>query len=304
MTDSTAALRHQIASATDLQSVVRTMRALAASGIHQYEESVGALVQYRAAIESGLGACMRDIQAAGDHEKSGTLARKGTTGVIVFGSDQGLVGSFNEVVADRVIEALRETSGPRIVRVVGERAQVRLEDAGIAVTELHPVPGAVEGIAPLVDRLLLGAETLASGNAATRIEVFHNRPVAGAMFEPARQQLLPLDAAWRARLMRQRWPADHLPQVIDAGGRTLSALIREYLFVSLFQACAESLASENASRLAAMQRADRNIDELLTRLRAQSHAQRQSSIDEELFDLTTGYAALSGVDRSPRVASS
>ena len=34
---------------------------------------------------------------------------------------------------------------------------------------------------------------------------------------------------------------------------SLLALIREYLFVSLFRACAESLASENASRLAAMQ---------------------------------------------------
>jgi hypothetical protein len=39
---------------------------------------------------------------------------------------------------------------------------------------------------------------------------------------------------------------------------------RKYLFVSLFSACcAESLASENASRLAAMQRAEKNIDELL-----------------------------------------
>ena len=46
------------------------------------------------------------------------------------------------------------------------------------------------------------------------------------------------------------------------GSTTLRALIREYLFVSLFRACAESLASENASRLAAMQRADENIDEL------------------------------------------
>ena len=46
------------------------------------------------------------------------------------------------------------------------------------------------------------------------------------------------------------------------------ALIREYLFISLFRACAESLASENASRLAAMQRADKNIDESLENLNA------------------------------------
>jgi F-type H+-transporting ATPase subunit gamma len=72
----------------------------------------------------------------------------------------------------------------------------------------------------------------------------------------------------------------------------LRALIREHLFVSLFRACAESLASENASRLDAMQRADRNIDDLLVELSDRSHELRQSSIDEELFDVVAGFEAL------------
>jgi F-type H+-transporting ATPase subunit gamma len=74
---------------------------------------------------------------------------------------------------------------------------------------------------------------------------------------------------------------------------TLQALIREYLFVSIFRACAESLASENASRLAAMQRADKNIDELLEDLNVKFHRLRQSGIDEELFDVISGFEALS-----------
>jgi F-type H+-transporting ATPase subunit gamma len=73
---------------------------------------------------------------------------------------------------------------------------------------------------------------------------------------------------------------------------TLRALICEYLFVSLFRACAESLASENASRLAAMQRADKNIDDLLEDLNGSYHRQRQSGIDEELFDVIAGFEAL------------
>lgn len=72
----------------------------------------------------------------------------------------------------------------------------------------------------------------------------------------------------------------------------MRALIREYLFVSLFRACAESLASENASRLAAMQRADKNIDDLLEALNGTYHRLRQSSIDEELFDVVSGFEAL------------
>jgi F-type H+-transporting ATPase subunit gamma len=72
----------------------------------------------------------------------------------------------------------------------------------------------------------------------------------------------------------------------------LRALIREYLFVSLFRACAESLASENVSRLAAMQRAGKNIEELLEDLNGTFHRLRQSGIDEELFDVISGFEAL------------
>jgi F-type H+-transporting ATPase subunit gamma len=73
------------------------------------------------------------------------------------------------------------------------------------------------------------------------------------------------------------------------------ALIREYLFVSLFRACAESLASENASRLAAMQRADKNISELLEDLTRTFHRLRQDRIDEELFDVISGFEVLSSL---------
>jgi len=80
---------------------------------------------------------------------------------------------------------------------------------------------------------------------------------------------------------------------MGSGTTTLGALIREYLFVSLFRACAESLASENASRLTAMQRAEKNINESLEHLNSKFHRLRQSGIDEELFDIISGVEALS-----------
>ena len=81
---------------------------------------------------------------------------------------------------------------------------------------------------------------------------------------------------------------------MGGGTATVWALIREFLFVSLFRACADSLASENASRLAAMQRADKNIDELLDDLNGTFHRVRQSAINEELFDVISGFEALTG----------
>ena len=123
--------------------------------------------------------------------------------------------------------------------------------------------------------------------------VFHNRPQSGALYEPVSQRLLPLDAQWQQGLAEVPWPTKNLPEVMGGGTATLRALIREYLFISLFRACAESLASENASRLAAMQRADKNIDELLENLHGTFHRLRQSGIDEELFDVISGFEAQS-----------
>ena len=80
---------------------------------------------------------------------------------------------------------------------------------------------------------------------------------------------------------------------------TLHAFLREYLFVSLFRACIESLTSDNASRLAAMQRAEKNIDDLLEELNRRFHRLRQSAIDDELFDVISGYESLSAEKRAP-----
>ncbi|MFI4889742.1 MAG: hypothetical protein ACHQIL_04345 [Steroidobacterales bacterium] len=90
-----------------------------------------------------------------------------------------------------------------------------------------------------------------------------------AVYAPVGRRLLPLDQEWRRSLASQPWPTDKLPEVLCSGAVSLRALIREYLFISLFRACAESPAGENASHFAAMERADRNID-------------------QELFDLIAG----------------
>ncbi len=137
----------------------------------------------------------------------------------------------------------------------------------------------------------------------SELYLFYNRPTSGAGYAPVSQRLFPLDERWRRKLIEQPWPTGNLPEVIGGGVATLRALIREYLFVSLFRACAESLASENASRLAAMQRADKNINELLEELSRTFYRLRQSGIDEELFDVIAGFEALSAAEEMRHIAS-
>ena len=311
MSDTTASLRRKTASAGDLQSVVRTMKAMAASSIGQYEASVRALADYYRIVELGLGACFRDREQAGLMMPRSAQTGTGMIGAVVFGSDQGLVGQFNDVIADYAITALAAYPGKPQLWAVGERVHARLTDAGLPPVGHFTVPNSVQVIAPLVGRILVETEArrdsttdIPSSSAAgdetrravsriglSELHLFYNRPTSGAAYEPISQRLLPLDDAWQREVSTRHWPTKNLTEVIG-GTTTLRALIREYLFVSLFRACAESLASENASRLAAMQRADKNIDELLEDLNGTFQRIRQSSIDEELFEVISGFEAL------------
>jgi F-type H+-transporting ATPase subunit gamma len=302
MSDTTASLRRKISGAGDLQSVVRTMKAMAASSIGQYEKSVRALADYYRTVELGLGACFREN---GSLPMISARKKQKITGVgaIVFGSDQGLVGRFNDVVADYAIKTLSALPAKPEIWAVGERIHERLTDAGLPIVGLFTVPNSVKSITPLVGEILVESETRHSQGEIIELYLFYNRPMSGAVYLPVSQRLLPLDENWRRTLVELPWPTRNLPEVLGDTA-TLRALIREYLFVSLFRACAESLASENASRLAAMQRADKNIDELLDDLNRKFHSLRQSGIDEELFDVISGFEALSGRRPGPGSAGS
>ena len=292
MSDTTVSLRRKIGGASDLQSVVRTMKAVAASSIGQYEKSVLALDDYCRTVELGLGLCFRKAGVGPLMAEQKEQSDKGAIGAIVFGSDQGLVGQFNDVVADFAIQTLAALPGKPEVWAVGGRVHARLADAGLPLLGLYPVPSSVKAIAPLVGQIQIVSESRRAKGEYARVYVFHNRPKSGALYEPVSQRLLPLDAQWQQGLAKIPWPAGSLPEVMGTGTTTLRSLIREYLFISLFRACAQSLASENASRLAAMQRAEKNISELLENLNRTFHRTRQDGIDEELFDVVSGFEAL------------
>src|SRR5271156_2977240 len=125
MSDTVESLSRKISSAGDLQSVVRTMKALAASSIGQFEKSVRALADYYRTVELGLGACFRESEPAASMAERKVPTRVGAIGAIVFGSDHGLVGQFNDVVADYAIKSLSALPGKPQVWAVGERVYAR-----------------------------------------------------------------------------------------------------------------------------------------------------------------------------------
>jgi F-type H+-transporting ATPase subunit gamma len=299
MSGNTESLRRKIAGAEDLEGVVRSMKALAASSIGQYEKAVQSLNEYYRTVELGLSVCLREAGPA-SLAMNDRSSKKMAIGAVVFGSDQGLVGRFNEAVVEFAVRTLKSTPG-KISKIwaVGDRAHSLLADSGLNPTGLLSVPASVNAITPLIGQILIEIEVAQEHGDLSEVYVFHNHPKSGALYEPVSKRLLPLDRVWRDKLVAFPWPTKSLPEIIGGSTRPLRDFIRGYLFVLLFQACAESLASENASRLAAMQRAEKNIEDISKKLNRTLHRIRQESIDEELFDVVAGFEALTAKEAKP-----
>jgi F-type H+-transporting ATPase subunit gamma len=288
MSETLAGLRHKIDGADKLQIVVRTMKTVAASSIGQYSAAVGALQEYERAVTRGLGVCFRQTGRQPPERPPAD-----GVGAIVFGSDQGLVGQFNELLADFVVKTLQPLPGKKTVWAVGERIHSQLEASGLSPEGKFQVPGSVAAITRLVGDVQLASESRRARGDYGQLYVFHNCPRGGSQYEPVQQRLLPLDRSWQAGLAKIPWPQKEvLPELLLDLETTLRTLIREFLFISLYKACAESLASENAARLAAMTRAEKNIKDRSAELKQTFSRLRQSSIDEELFDVIAGFNAL------------
>ena len=285
-------LRKKMKSAQDLQTVVKTMKALAAVNIRQYERAVASVAEYYRTVEMGLQIVLQRGPVRVAHTER---AHNRILHVVVFGSDQGLCGPLNDQIVSHAMESMDEMGigdDRRRIIAVGARAAVRLEDAGQRVAEYFQVPSSASGIPSEVQEMFIRMEEWRARQEIDQLVLFYCRPVSGASYRPHTQHLLPLDKGRLQEIENMKWPTKSLPTYTMDWERLFSALVQEYLFVSLCRAFAESLASENAGRLASMQGAEKSIEERLNDLTSRYYQQRQASITEELLDIISGFEAL------------
>ena len=285
-------LKRTIKSTEDLLSVVKTMKALAAVSIRQYQKAVESLADYNANVEMGLQVVLKKKQE--DTLLIRTVPRT-HIGAIIFGSDQGLCGQLNAQMASYALDEMDSLGVPiedRTVLIVGERVRDYIEEAGQGHCECLPNPGSIAGITPMVQEIVMILEDWHFNQQINHIYLFYNQYISGSNYKPTELHLLPVDQDWLKNLQGRKWESKTLPMFTMEWDALFLSLVREYLFVSLYRAFAESLASENASRLAAMQNAEKNISERLEEIYLQFHRQRQMNITEELLDIVAGYQVL------------
>ena len=291
--DTSEQLQRQIASFKELQTIVTTMKALAAVSIRQYEQAARSLTDYYRTVELGLHIVLRDVQ------RPVSLRRRseGRLAAVVFGSDHGLCGRFNEEIAAYTIErlgAIPTTTKNALVLAVGSRVASHLEQTGLPVAGNFLVPGSASRITATVQQILLKIDEWRSEENVGYVYLFYNRHLSSAAYRPTGIELLPVNLRRFKHLEEEPWPSHLLPIFTMDRQQLLSALLKQYFFVSIFRACAESLASEHGSRLAAMQAAEKNLEERLEEVTGEFRRVRQDSITTELLDVVSGFEAIMG----------
>lgn len=266
------------------------MKVLSMTSIRQCEEAVDALSDYYRTIRLGLHIALRHRPREVPGIRPAATSR---VGALVFGSTWGMCGRFNEQLARAVADHLN-ARGPNETALMtfGEYIEGPLEMVGYVPDQQYAGPESAEGITRRVQDVLVQLEAWRNTQEMDRIVLFYNTLTSGTHYDVSTHQLLPLDHAWLEEIEQEEWPTRMVPTFRTEWDDLFTALIRQYLFVSLYRAFAESLASEHSSRLAAMQRAEINVEERLDALQAQFHQQRQTAITEEVLDIAAGFEAL------------
>ncbi len=270
-----------------IRGIARTMKTMAAINAAPYERAAEAIDVWHGTVLDALHAFLRcngPIRA--------DPARDPLRVLVVMGSDHGLCGNYNELLASEVMLA----PGIRAAEVicVGAQMEDALRGEGIVPAATLLPPANTGGLIRLAGQLVTrldAARAAAGGRDLAATLVYTQRGAHGAQ-APVRQTLLPLDAAMLDALAQRPWTSRSLPLFTMPPADLLAALVRNLLFATLYRAAAEALVTENAARLARMQQAERSVDERLEELKSETRTVRQSEITAELLDVIVGFEAL------------
>jgi len=284
-------VRRQLESAESLGAVVRTMKSLASVRVHQYRRTMRALDASTLTLDRAARALLYLHPELAEPEP---VRLDAPTGLVVFGSDRGLCGPFNDRMARVASAHLAAHAAAERTRVaaVGKRVASRLRVAGVNVAAQLAAPSSLSSVDAAVARLLDLVDGWRSEGVAERLLLVYSRPVGATRFEPRTVQVMPIDQAWLRSLRDRPWPARRVPMELSDPARLVKAVIRQRLALAIVKAFGSSLAAENAARLAAMEAASRNVEERLARLRAEYHGARQAAVTAELLDVQAAAAAL------------
>jgi len=283
-------LRRKIASVKNTQKVTKAMKMVASSKLRRAQQRILAFRPYGQRMRRVLADLSRRVNR-GSHP----VLQKRPVKIIqvsVVTSDRGLCGAFNSNIIHKAVEVIGECEarGAKVrVGLVGRKGRQYFGRRHWPIREQY---------IDVFHRLTYehAMDIGQSGTDAFVDGVFDELYVVYNEFKSAMQQrvivekLLPIESFDEAGQPQESVGGGYLYEPSE--DELLTALLPKHFQAQVYRILLESLAAEQAARMAAMDRATRKAGELIEKLTLQYNNTRQAAITKELMDIVGGAEAL------------
>jgi F-type H+-transporting ATPase subunit gamma len=260
-------LERRVRSLQALGEAIGAMKNLSARHYREIRGAVGPAREYRNGIERILAWTGAELPSGG-----------GAAGLLVIGAELGLCGGYNvQVVSAGAQRRAALGDGPTVC--AGTRAAALMRRRGIALARTYNAPTSAKGITEFLLRLAEDLLTTYVAEDLSSLDIVSTQFLGVGNHPPVGMRLLPLN--------RER--SDHRPTIRYVSETSLTfAVIREYLYILLYDLLIDALAAEYSARLVATGAAGEWLDEREERVRKQLAATRREASTQEVIEIAAG----------------
>ena len=297
--DSIDSLKKQIETAKDLEQIVSTMKALAATNIKKYEKTSFNISKYLNNIYSGFHAIVLknreilDTISFIENNVNKDLKKQDIT--IVIGSNQGLCGRFNGKIVDFFINDTKNIDfniDSNVLITIGDKIQLMLEAEKINIDKHISLPNSIESVVDIVNEVFKIIEEYSKKSKAVNVFVYFTQYDNKSNGILTKKKIIPLEQSFFKKFIDKKWPTNNIPMWRINTELLFSDLVKQYIFSSVYYAIATSMASEQKNRLLTLQGAEDNIKKNIADITLICNQKRQNETTAELIDVVSGYKLL------------
>ncbi|HTU09665.1 MAG TPA: F0F1 ATP synthase subunit gamma [Allosphingosinicella sp.] len=288
------ALKTRITSVKSTQKITKAMKMVAAAKLRRAQTAAEAARPYAERMENVVKSIVSRVVVGPESPKLlGGTGKDQTHLLIVCTSDRGLAGGFNSNIvraARRKAEELTAAGKQVYFYLVGRKGRA-------VIQRLYPkqiihqhetghikqvsFADAQEIAKDVVERYLTDGIDV--------VHLFYARFQSALVQEPVAQQIIPVPAVEAGAAKAATGAAVEYEPDED---EILAALLPRNVAVQIYRALLENAASEQGSRMTAMDNATRNAGDMINRLTIEFNRTRQAAITKELIEIISGAEAL------------
>ena len=282
-------IRRRIRSVKNTQQVTKAMKMISAVKLRKSKERLLALRPYSTKM-------MEMVQSvvAGFQDDPGTVQspiaqaflaprEEGRIRLVVVASDKGLCGGFNANVLKQATQFVHETQGVVAhLDVVGKRAAEWAKKNGYTADQEY-LGTALPGFALVAETISAQAVEQYQRGEIDALYVVYN------YFSSALTQIPQVRRVFPMEIPSQEANRVDIPFLLEPNPtEVLSALLPRFIETTFLQALLESSASEHGARMAAMDKASSNAEDMISRLTLHMNKIRQASITNQIIEIVSG----------------